>query len=298
MFKWKNETFGNIYSVMPPQSVRIGLTENLFFPSLICPLRTVTLDGFGDINIEISVRGTKGYFGDIVNGKINNQEDISEIEGTTVGEIRVIVSIWLVDTNGILDLFKRYLPIGKKNAILINTVNPVAGKEVLDLEYYSNYQNKFNIPSFSSNSGKGTIENFMNTIGDGINLSTKDLKNNFDISSFNKILYTEAKVGNIIPNKNAKISQLILDAINLVCFDYLKPGNIFSWAIFPGNFKKVNPKEYLNHVEFYGKNDITVPNTSSYPFCDENGVITKEEKFSNIGKKLLKDIETAALKII
>ena len=257
VFSWTNSD-KQLYSIFPPDVVRIGFTENNFIANLPCPQTVSSIDleklKIGKLNYEVSVRGVRGFL---------NTTKIGDI----VGQIRIIVSVWFTAESTLQTLFDLLeeippndfkekilsrFPIGKDNAIIIDTINNEDNTEILSFLYGE-------IPNLFPKNFKDK-DTFLKTI-------SQEKLDTLKINNFNTSINIKTKVGNIIKG-DPVFAPLIVELVNIFAGNIFSKDQLLSWNLFLGEQKDVDKQEYLKHIQKYGANEISVPTESQSIYTD------------------------------
>lgn len=206
------------YQMFAPDISRLGYTNDGRVYSIICPQQGFSSPSLGNINVEVTVTGCRGWA----------NEDNREL----AADMGVVGKIWFSPSaheNKLVQLLlshfnKEGLPFpgNKENAIVIETFNPnIPGEHYFPLT--KGPSTGFPIPNFAQHPG---ISWTMGHLG--------------------------VRIGSIIKKNNEKVdkfNQLILDIFNIASGNMLKKDNILTWNVWFTAPQLVDRDEWQDHAD-------------------------------------------------
>ncbi len=208
------------YQMFAPQISRIGYTNEGRVYSIICPQQGTYSPLFGNLNVEVTVTGQRGW--------------VDESAKTMAADMTVVGKVWftpdakenkLVKT--LMWLFEQTgwpFPFDKDHAIVVQTsrddhadepIFPVAKGEIT----------RFKSPDFARHEDEA-----------------------WDVAN------VEVQIGEIVSTGNALVdefNQLVIDAFNIGAGNLLANGSQLSWNVWFTAPQYVDQEEWRDHANFW-----------------------------------------------
>ena len=209
-----------------PDISRLGYNDDGRIYSIICPQEGFTSPHLGALNVEVTVKGTRGW--------VNEDKEGDATTQGLAADLRVIGKIWFSPSacknkivKRIWDHFEKKglpFPFNKANAIEVQTFKPGLPDQ-LTFSLTNGPSARFEIPNFANHEGIAW-----------------------------RLGHIDVEVGDI-KKENVEIvdkfNQLVMDIFNLVSGNMLKPQNILTWNLWFTAPELVDQEEWRNHAELW-----------------------------------------------
>lgn len=209
------------FQMFAPYISRLGYTDTGRVYSIICPQQGVCHDTLGCMNVEVTVKGQRGW--------------VNETNKEMAADMEVIGQIWfspLADENAvyqrIFNSFKNSglpFPADKANSIKVTT-HMRGNPDQRIFPVRKGQTDLFQSPSFAIHDEAWAVAN------------------------------VEVEIGPIQPTNNPLVdefNQLVMDFFNLASGNMLQPGNLLSWNVWFKAPKLVDQEEWRTHAERWRK---------------------------------------------
>jgi hypothetical protein len=218
-----------VYEMFAPNISRLGYTDEGRVYSIICPQLGIGTDLFGEMNIEVTVTGNRGW--------------VNEPGKDLFAELGVEPKIWFSPSNNkkskMLMLLEKVLrrhdfPFSKDKAILVSTNLPGDPKNPI-LKMIRGTNPEFPIPSFG--------------------------RHDVDAYNVGHISVQIRKIHTTGVEKIDAFNKLVVDIFNLGSGNMLNEGSILSWNLWFEEPELVNKVEWANHADYW-RQSLMVNHTS------------------------------------
>ena len=203
-----------------PEISRIGYTKEGRIFSIICPQQGTYSPIFGDLNVEVTVTGQRGWVDEDTKTMAADMTVVGKVWFTEDAKQKKIVKtlMWLFEQTG------WPFPFDKDHAIVIKTSHDDHTEQPI-FPFVQGEITRFKSPEFA-----------------------RHVDEAWDVANI------EVQIGDVEPTGNKLVdefNQLIIDAFNLGAGNLLKSGNKLSWNIWFTAPELVHREEWKNHANFW-----------------------------------------------
>jgi hypothetical protein len=231
-FSWltvdRNED-SRVYQMFAPNISRLGYTDDGRVYSIICPQQGFGSEILGEMNIEVTVTGNRGW--------------VNEPEKDVYAELGVEGKIWFSEPTNKRSKFLKLLervyrrsdfPFSKDQAILVSTNMPGNASNPI-FQLINGTNTEFPIPSFGRH----------------------------DVDAYG-VAHINVEIGKIHKTGVEKIdafNELVINIFNLGSGNIFKEKSVLSWNVWFEEPELVDQDEWADHAEYWRKS-LMVNHTS------------------------------------
>jgi hypothetical protein len=227
-FSWETapgDPTSRCYSMFAPDISRAGYDVTGRVYSIICPQQGAWSETLGDLNIEVTVTGNRGWV----------NESAADLDKALVAaDMNVVGKIWfgpVAKTKRIYKLLELIFaheglpfPLDKANAIQV-TLHRVGNPDEPTIEVRSGVSKAFDNPPFALH---------------------------HDVAW--AVANVQVEIGPIQPRHNAMVDDfnaMVMDIFNLASGNLLSPGNVLTWNVWLNAPTIVDQDEWAHHAEVW-----------------------------------------------
>lgn len=210
------------YQMFAPDISRLGYDDDGRVYSIICPQQGFSTQHFGNMNVEVTVTGNRGW--------------ANEATRELAADMTVEGRIWFSPSAQEVPLLKRIadffrsrnlkFPLDKDRALVVKTHKPGEPNQPI-FPLTNGLTDKFPIPDFAKHEGISWTKGHL-----GVQIGAIEKTGESLVDDFN---------------------QILLDKFNSVAGNMLKEGNILTWNVWFTAPEKVVQKEWEDHAEYWRK---------------------------------------------
>ncbi|PCH98009.1 MAG: hypothetical protein COB85_02320 [Bacteroidetes bacterium] len=210
------------YQMFAPDISRLGYTDEGRVYSIICPQQGVSLGKLGNMNVEVTVTGNRGWANESNRELAADMSVVGKIWFSPAAKENKFVKKWAAE----LDEDKHPFPWDKEHAIVVKTHKPGDPKQPI-FPLIKGESKEFPLPNFARHEG------IKWTVG-----------------------HLGVQIGSIVKTKSEKVNKFnqdVLDIFNLGAGNMLKEGNVLTWNVWFTAPELVVESEWQGHAELWRK---------------------------------------------